>query len=117
MLYDNAQLVELYTMAWRATGSPLHAARVGETVDWLLREMTDPGGAFHATLDADSKGRRAASTSGTRPASARRWAPISMSSRRSEEHTSELQSLMRISYAVFCLKKKKQTHERREEKA
>src|SRR3546814_10254774 len=29
---------------------------------------------------------------------------------RSEEHTSELQSLMRISYAVFCLKKKKQTH-------
>src|SRR3546814_2320981 len=31
------------------------------------------------------------------------WRP-----RRSEEHTSELQSLMRISYAVFCLKKKKQ---------
>src|SRR3546814_2244951 len=30
--------------------------------------------------------------------------------RRSEEHTSELQSLMRISYAVFCLKKKKKTH-------
>src|SRR3546814_4696632 len=31
---------------------------------------------------------------------------------RSEEHTSELQSLMRISYAVFCLKKKKRTHNR-----
>src|SRR3546814_12280611 len=30
---------------------------------------------------------------------------------RSEEHTSELQSLMRISYAVFCLKKKKQIHD------
>src|SRR3546814_4352073 len=30
----------------------------------------------------------------------------------SEEHTSELQSLMRISYAVFCLKKKKTTHKR-----
>src|SRR3546814_10457248 len=29
---------------------------------------------------------------------------------RSEEHTSELQSLMRISYAVFCLKKKKKSH-------
>src|SRR3546814_2126567 len=29
---------------------------------------------------------------------------------RSEEHTSELQSLMRISYAVFCLKKKKQSY-------
>src|SRR3546814_939978 len=31
---------------------------------------------------------------------------------RSEEHTSELQSLMRISYAVFCLKKKKRIHKR-----
>src|SRR3546814_4152335 len=31
-------------------------------------------------------------------------------SQRSEEHTSELQSLMRISYAVFCLKKKKRPH-------
>src|SRR3546814_10267230 len=31
--------------------------------------------------------------------------------RRSEEHTSELQSLMRISYAVFCLKKKKTQHQ------
>src|SRR3546814_1650158 len=31
---------------------------------------------------------------------------------RSEEHTSELQSLMRISYAVFCLKKKKTTNSR-----
>src|SRR3546814_8210575 len=30
---------------------------------------------------------------------------------RSEEHTSELQSLMRISYAVFCLKKKKKRHD------
>src|SRR3546814_7595617 len=34
---------------------------------------------------------------------------LSLRSRRSEEHTSELQSLMRISYAVFCLKKKKTT--------
>src|SRR3546814_6505680 len=33
-----------------------------------------------------------------------------LSSNRSEEHTSELQSLMRISYAVFCLKKKNQKH-------
>src|SRR3546814_1251931 len=37
-----------------------------------------------------------------------RSAPI----RRSEEHTSELQSLMRISYAVFCLKKKKTQYKR-----
>src|SRR3546814_3594185 len=33
--------------------------------------------------------------------------------RRSEEHTSELQSLMRISYAVFCLKKKNKIHQRK----
>src|SRR3546814_6197404 len=32
---------------------------------------------------------------------------------RSEEHTSELQSLMRISYAVFCLKKKQKTHKQK----
>src|SRR3546814_6943350 len=35
---------------------------------------------------------------------------------RSEEHTSELQSLMRISYAVFCLKKKKKKHTQRKNK-
>src|SRR3546814_2342672 len=34
------------------------------------------------------------------------WSSVAKSSPRSEEHTSELQSLMRISYAVFCLKKK-----------
>src|SRR3546814_4691694 len=33
--------------------------------------------------------------------------------RRSEEHTSELQSLMRISYAVFCLKKKKRNEDKK----
>src|SRR3546814_3630001 len=36
------------------------------------------------------------------------WLPNGIDYLRSEEHTSELQSLMRISYAVFCLKKKKQ---------
>src|SRR3546814_5769327 len=35
--------------------------------------------------------------------------PVGQGKNRSEEHTSELQSLMRISYAVFCLKKKKTT--------
>src|SRR3546814_8854833 len=37
------------------------------------------------------------------------WFDSGSTHSRSEEHTSELQSLMRISYAVFCLKKKKQT--------
>src|SRR5213075_3339614 len=46
----------------------------------------------------------------SRPWRARRsssWAPRASSRRRSEEHTSELQSRLVISYAVFCLKKKK----------
>src|SRR3546814_10898094 len=49
--------------------------------------------------------------------SGRRWreAPDEGASARSEEHTSELQSLMRISYAVFCLKKKKNTRKARHE--
>src|SRR3546814_1998496 len=48
-------------------------------------------------------GRRRAAVAGDDPDPAADPAPLA----RSEEHTSELQSLMRISYAVFCLKKKK----------
>src|SRR3546814_9280110 len=42
------------------------------------------------------------------------WRSSTMSGFRSEEHTSELQSLMRISYAVFCLQKKKQINNLRQ---
>ncbi len=55
MLYDNAQFVELLTWAWQETGNPLYAARVSETVAWMLREMRVDGGAFAAALDADSE--------------------------------------------------------------
>src|SRR3546814_2343287 len=45
------------------------------------------------------------------PQRAHRGGPVAQKkAARSEEHTSELQSLMRISYAVFCLKKKKKQH-------
>jgi len=56
MLYDNAQLVSLLTLVWQDSGEPLLRERVAETVDWLLREMLAEGGAFAATLDADSEG-------------------------------------------------------------
>src|SRR3546814_8887648 len=46
-----------------------------------------------------------------------RWRSASLEVFRSEEHTSELQSLMRISYAVFCLKKKNQTQQRHRNKS
>jgi len=55
MLYDNAQLVELLTWAWQETKNPLYAARVSETVSWMLREMRVAGGGFAAALDADSE--------------------------------------------------------------
>src|SRR3546814_2093577 len=44
----------------------------------------------------------------SKPKASRSWLTVATSTR-SEEHTSELQSLMRISYAVFCLKKKNQS--------
>ena len=56
MLYDNALLVDMMTETWRETKSPLFAQRVEETIGWLLREMVTEGGAFAASLDADSEG-------------------------------------------------------------
>jgi len=56
MLYDNAQLIDILTLVWQETGAPLYAARIAETIDWLLREMVLEGGGFAGTLDADSEG-------------------------------------------------------------
>lgn len=56
MLYDNAQILDLLTLVWRETRSPLYATRIAETVAWLEREMLTEGDAFAATLDADSEG-------------------------------------------------------------
>ncbi|TXL74782.1 thioredoxin domain-containing protein [Vineibacter terrae] len=56
MLYDNAQLVELLTLVWQETKSPLYRLRIAETCDWVLREMVAANGAFAATYDADSEG-------------------------------------------------------------
>ena len=56
MLYDNAQLIRLCNWAYAATGNDLFRVRIEETVTWLLREMRVQGGAFAASLDADSDG-------------------------------------------------------------
>ncbi|BDX39529.1 thioredoxin [Tenuifilaceae bacterium CYCD] len=56
MLYDNAQLVELYSLAYRVNPNPLYKKIVEETVNFLEHELQSPNGGFYNSLDADSNG-------------------------------------------------------------
>ena len=56
MLYDNAQLLHLYTEAYQVEPRPLWRKVVEETAEYVRREMTDARGGFYATQDADSEG-------------------------------------------------------------
>ncbi len=56
MLYDNAQLVSLYSNAFLVTGNALYKSVVYETLEFISHEMTSSEGGFYSALDADSEG-------------------------------------------------------------
>src|SRR3546814_5072852 len=93
--FTGAADAQLKAIKTQTNISPAERRQGDEAHPQLLQEF---GGAYKGPQVA---GAPAASNSGARPSTRASWAL------RSEEHTSELQSLMRISYAVFGLKKKK----------
>jgi uncharacterized protein len=56
MLYDNAQLAQLYLDAFLISGDARHAEVARDILDYVLRDMTHPGGGFFSAEDADSEG-------------------------------------------------------------
>ena len=56
MLYDNGLLAMVFLKAFQLTGQSRHAQVATETLDYLIREMTDSQGGFHCSEDADSEG-------------------------------------------------------------
>ena len=56
MLYDNAQLAQLYLDAFLVSGDTRHAEVVRDILDYALRDMTHSGGGFFSAEDADSEG-------------------------------------------------------------
>jgi uncharacterized protein YyaL (SSP411 family) len=56
MLYDQALLVMAYVEAFQATGDPAYSATAREVIEYVLRDLTSPDGAFYSAEDADSEG-------------------------------------------------------------
>ena len=57
MLYDNAQLIQLYLDAYLITGEQRYADVVRDVLRYVLRDMTHPEGGFYSAEDADSEGK------------------------------------------------------------
>src|SRR5665213_742273 len=57
MLYDNAQLVNLYLDAFLTSGHERHAEVARDIIRYILRDMTGPDGGFYSAEDADSEGK------------------------------------------------------------
>ncbi len=55
MLYDNAQLISLYSDAYLVTNNDLYKNVVYETIAFVLKELKNPNGGFYSSIDADSK--------------------------------------------------------------
>lgn len=58
MLYDNAQLVQLYSKAYKLTKNEWYQEVVEKTLEFVSLEMTDSSGAFYSALDADSENQK-----------------------------------------------------------
>ncbi len=56
MLYDNAQLLEVYARAYQSTKDPAYERVLRQTLGFVEREMTAPDGGFYSALDADADG-------------------------------------------------------------
>ncbi len=56
MLYDNAQLAQLYLDAFLVSGEGRHAEVARDILDYVLRDLTHPDGGFYSAEDADSEG-------------------------------------------------------------
>lgn len=56
MLYDNAQMANLYIEGYQATQSQLYKKVARQTLDYLLRDLASPEGGFHSSRDAESEG-------------------------------------------------------------
>ena len=56
MLYDNAQLISLYSLSYRMNKNPMYRKVVEESIQFVEEELTAENGAFYSSLDADSEG-------------------------------------------------------------